>query len=203
MDLPAKTVWDALSATGVEKLYHANSVVTSCQFIKQKALLARGAVERLKLSQTDQCSDDEDKRYSLSFDTVASVDVIRIEPRLIEPEDRVVCFLPPGNEASRARRGSQCALLPRWLGQSQRFEPRAHLSIGVDAELLRTHIVESAGFTQEKTDCVGAKCILGAKLRGDPRIAVARDTLVEIFSAGCPVCEETVAAVLQVACPDL
>jgi hypothetical protein len=42
MDLPAKTVWDALSATGVEKLYHANSVVTSCQFIKQKALLARG-----------------------------------------------------------------------------------------------------------------------------------------------------------------
>lgn len=76
MDLPAKTVWDALSATGVEKLYHANSVVTSCQFIKQKALLARGAVERLKLSQTDQYSDDEDKRYSLWFDVFTdSVDI--------------------------------------------------------------------------------------------------------------------------------
>ena len=76
MDLPPKAVWDVLADNGVKKLYHANSVITSCQFLKNKALLSRGSVDRLKLAQTDQYSDGDDKRYSLWFDVFTdSVDI--------------------------------------------------------------------------------------------------------------------------------
>jgi len=78
---------------------------------------------------------------------------------------------------------SPCALFPRRLGQSQSFQPCAHPPIRVDTELLLAHIVESARCAKEKTDCVGAKCILCAELRGDPRIAVARDGLAEQWPA--------------------
>ncbi len=71
MYLKSSAVWDVLEAHDVEHLYHANSVITSCQFIKQKALLARGAVERMKLPQTEQYTDAVDKRYSLWFDVFA------------------------------------------------------------------------------------------------------------------------------------
>jgi hypothetical protein len=56
------------AATASRGLYHANSVITSCQFLKHKALLSRGSVDRLELAQTDQYSDGDDKRYSLWFD---------------------------------------------------------------------------------------------------------------------------------------
>lgn len=68
MDLPSRTVWDVLAAKGVTHLHHANSVVTSCQFLRRKALLSRGTVADLDLKQTDQYSDDADKRYSLWYD---------------------------------------------------------------------------------------------------------------------------------------
>ena len=78
MDLPLNTVWDILAEAGVKKLHHANSVVTSCQFLRSKSLLARGAVERMKLAQTDQYSDADDKRYSLWFDVfVDSICIFR------------------------------------------------------------------------------------------------------------------------------
>lgn len=71
MDLPSSTVWDVLADKGVEKLHHANSVLTSCQFLRQKALLSRGVVERSGLKQTAQTSDTVDRRYSLWFDVFA------------------------------------------------------------------------------------------------------------------------------------
>lgn len=76
MDFSSKVVWDVLESKGVEKLHHANSVLTSCQFLRRKALLSRGTVQSLNLSQTDQYSDDADKRYSLWFDVFTdSVDI--------------------------------------------------------------------------------------------------------------------------------
>ena len=76
MDLPSKAVWDVLTESGVERVYLANSVITSCQFLRNKALLSRGTVERLKLTQTTQYSDGIDKRHSIWFDVFAdAVDI--------------------------------------------------------------------------------------------------------------------------------
>jgi len=76
MDLPSKAVWDVLEDRGIDKLYHANSVITGCQFLRHRALLSRGSVERLKLAQSEQYSDGIDRRHSLWFDVfVDSVDI--------------------------------------------------------------------------------------------------------------------------------
>lgn len=76
MDLPSKVVWDALESNGVTKLHHANSVLTSCQFLRKKALLSRGTVQSLGRKQTGQYSDKLDREYSLWFDVFAdSVDI--------------------------------------------------------------------------------------------------------------------------------
>ena len=61
---------------GVEELYHANSVLTSCEFLRHGALLSRGTVEALKLRQTPQKSDVIDKRYHIWNDVfLDSVDI--------------------------------------------------------------------------------------------------------------------------------
>lgn len=76
MHLPSSHVYSTLVEKGVTKLHHANSVATSCQFIKSRSLLSRGTVERRSISQTAQSSDDIDRRYSIWFDVfMDSVDI--------------------------------------------------------------------------------------------------------------------------------
>jgi len=76
MDLPSKKVFSVLQANRVEYLYHANSVITSCQFLRNGALLSRGSVARKRLYQTPQKSDDDDKAFGLWFDVFTdSVDI--------------------------------------------------------------------------------------------------------------------------------
>ncbi|HEV7924505.1 MAG TPA: hypothetical protein VGR14_04075 [Verrucomicrobiae bacterium] len=76
MDLPSKQVFDALLAKGVTELHHANSVLTACQFLRNRALLSRGTVERRNLFQTPQSSDSDDKRFNVWFDVFTdSVDI--------------------------------------------------------------------------------------------------------------------------------
>ena len=76
MDLPSKVVWDVLEDRGIDTLYHANSVITACQFLRHRALLSRGSAGRLKVAQSAQYSDGIDKRHSLWFDVFAdSVDI--------------------------------------------------------------------------------------------------------------------------------
>lgn len=76
MELPSKPVYEVLAAAGVESIYHANSVITSCQFLRNRALLSRGTVERRGLYQTAQGSDDIDKRFGIWFDVFTdSVDI--------------------------------------------------------------------------------------------------------------------------------
>ena len=76
MDILPKHVFKALKASGVRSIYHANSLITSCQFLRHGALLSRGSVERLGFKQTPQTSDELDKRHSVWFDVfVDSVDI--------------------------------------------------------------------------------------------------------------------------------
>lgn len=76
MDLPSKKVFALLEEKGVKELHHANSVLTSCQFLRRARLLSRGTVERQKLFQTEQSSDDLDKQFGIWFDVFAdTVDI--------------------------------------------------------------------------------------------------------------------------------
>ncbi|MBD0677150.1 hypothetical protein [Pseudomonas sp. PSB11] len=76
MDIPSQHVFEVLSGKGVDELHHANSIATACQFLRSKALMSRGTVERMGLAQTAQSSDDVDKRYSIWFDVfLDSVDI--------------------------------------------------------------------------------------------------------------------------------
>ncbi|MFC1613925.1 hypothetical protein ACFL5K_01360 [Gemmatimonadota bacterium] len=68
MEIAAKNIYDVLQSKGINKLYHANSVITACQFLRYKALLSRGAVEKLQCYQTPQKTDSLDKRYGIWHD---------------------------------------------------------------------------------------------------------------------------------------
>jgi hypothetical protein len=54
-----------LKQAGATHLYHANSVVTSCTFLQQGGLLSRGSIEDRGLKQSQQVSDELDKKYDL------------------------------------------------------------------------------------------------------------------------------------------
>lgn len=76
MDLSSKQVFEILESKGVNEIYHANTVLTSCTFLQRSMLLSRGNVERENLLQTSQTSDNVDKKYNVWFDAfVDSVDI--------------------------------------------------------------------------------------------------------------------------------
>lgn len=53
---------------GVTELFHVNSVITSLTFIDNGGLLSRETVEEYNLPQTDQQSDDIDKKFNIYND---------------------------------------------------------------------------------------------------------------------------------------
>jgi hypothetical protein len=76
MEISARKVHDILKSKGVTHIHHANSVITSCQFLRYGALLSRGTIERRRLYQTSQGSDKEDQKFGLWFDVFTdSVDI--------------------------------------------------------------------------------------------------------------------------------
>jgi len=76
MDIPSSHVFESLRDKGVTELHHANSVVTACQFLRSKALLSRGTIERIGITQTPQESDKIDQSHSIWFDVfLDSVDI--------------------------------------------------------------------------------------------------------------------------------
>lgn len=76
MDIPSKKVYEILSERGVKDIYHANSLITACQFLRQGSLMSRGTVERKGLFQTKQKSDAIDQKHGIWFDVfVDSVDI--------------------------------------------------------------------------------------------------------------------------------
>jgi hypothetical protein len=58
-------IYRILREIGAGKLYHANSVSTSCTFLEEGGLLSRRYVESHELRQTPQPSDQIDKEYSI------------------------------------------------------------------------------------------------------------------------------------------
>jgi hypothetical protein len=62
-----RDVYRVLQAKGVNTLHHANSVTTSCTFLRIGGLASRGYVEDRHLAQTPQYSDDGDKQLGLWY----------------------------------------------------------------------------------------------------------------------------------------
>ena len=58
-------LYDLLTKKGIKNFHHANTVKTSLSFIKEGALLSRDYVERNGLIQTEQYTDDKDKRLGI------------------------------------------------------------------------------------------------------------------------------------------
>lgn len=76
MELKPKEVYEVLKEKGIDSLNHANSVITSCQFLRYGSLISRGVIERKKWRQTTQISDSLDKEFSIWNDVFAdSVDI--------------------------------------------------------------------------------------------------------------------------------
>lgn len=68
MHMSPKAICRILKEKGVTHLYHANSVVTACAFLKERRLLSRGTMERDKFPLSNQRSDSQDKIYGIWFD---------------------------------------------------------------------------------------------------------------------------------------
>ncbi|TKJ37653.1 MAG: hypothetical protein CEE38_06160 [Planctomycetes bacterium B3_Pla] len=80
MDLKSSEVFEILKNENIHRLYHADSVITSCSFLKKGCLLSRGELESQGLPMTDQISDDKDKKFGLWRDIF--VDGIDIHDRI-------------------------------------------------------------------------------------------------------------------------
>ena len=67
--IDSKLLWELLRQKGVERFHHANTVQTSLTFIREGALLSRAYSELRGLAQTDQYTDESDKKWGV-WDTV-------------------------------------------------------------------------------------------------------------------------------------
>jgi hypothetical protein len=63
--IESKLVYELLKRKGVNFFYHANTVKTALTFIQEKALLSRQYIETKNLIQTDQYTDDKDKKLGI------------------------------------------------------------------------------------------------------------------------------------------
>jgi len=69
-------VYNVLRGKYIHKLYHANTVTTSCTFLKLGCLASRGHVTDLGLPQTSQYTDSIDRKYGIWYDVFAdTVDI--------------------------------------------------------------------------------------------------------------------------------
>ena len=76
MEIASKRVFEVLQEKGVDTIYHANSVLTACQFLRNRSLMSRGTVFRKGLYQTSQISDRIDRKHGIWFDVfIDSVDI--------------------------------------------------------------------------------------------------------------------------------
>jgi hypothetical protein len=80
MDLKPSEVAKILKNKSIHTLYHADSVITSCSFLKKGCLLSRGELETQRLPMTEQISDNKDKEFGLWYDVF--VDGIDIHDRI-------------------------------------------------------------------------------------------------------------------------
>lgn len=69
MKLNNRKLYKLLKEKGIQSLYHANTVATSITFIEENGLLSREYIEKRKLFQTPQTSDEIDKLFDV-FDDI-------------------------------------------------------------------------------------------------------------------------------------
>lgn len=58
-------IYNILVDLGITHLYHANSLITSCHYLKEGALLSRQKVDSLGFPQTFQYTDEDDIKYNV------------------------------------------------------------------------------------------------------------------------------------------
>lgn len=68
MEISGKYLRNLLCDYDVDTIYHANSVIASCQFLSSNSLLSRWVVERDYLLQTKQYTNAADRHYDFWFD---------------------------------------------------------------------------------------------------------------------------------------
>lgn len=66
--LQGPDVYNVLKGKNIHNLYHANTVTTSCTFLKLGGLASRGYVTDIGLPQTSQYTDSIDKKYGIWYD---------------------------------------------------------------------------------------------------------------------------------------
>jgi hypothetical protein len=64
-DLNKQELYEILASKGIQNLYHANTISTSITFLNQKNLLSRKFVIDNNLFQTEQYSDELDKKFNI------------------------------------------------------------------------------------------------------------------------------------------
>lgn len=72
-------VYQVLQTKSIDQLHHANSVTTSCTFLRLGGLASRGHVADRGLPQTPQYTDDIDRKYGIWYDVF--VDTVDIHDR--------------------------------------------------------------------------------------------------------------------------
>src|SRR5438874_2367079 len=100
-------VYAVLHAKNMNRLYHANSVTTSCSFLRRGGLLSRGYADDRGLPQTSQYTDNVDKRFGVWYDVFLDTDDYhrRISgrnmygPVLFVMDSRALTQLPAGSDA--------------------------------------------------------------------------------------------------------
>ncbi len=78
-------VYQVLKKKYISNLHHANTVSTSCSFLKLRSLVSRGYVTDLGFPQTPQGSDEIDKKYELWYDVF--LDTVDIHERAHQPNE--------------------------------------------------------------------------------------------------------------------
>lgn len=68
MSIEPTVIKRILASCGVDKLHHANTVVTSLSFLRNGGLLSRGYAEESGIPQTPQKSDETDKDFGVYYD---------------------------------------------------------------------------------------------------------------------------------------
>jgi hypothetical protein len=71
MEILSKRIYEVLKDKGVTSIYHANSVIASCHFLRNRCLLSRGSVDKLGLFQTSKISKLIGRNYGIWDDIFA------------------------------------------------------------------------------------------------------------------------------------
>jgi hypothetical protein len=80
MEILSKRIYEVLKDKGVSSIYHANSVATSCNFLRNRCLMSQGTVEKLGLIRKSQLAGQVEKSYGVWDDVFTdSVDIHKLD----------------------------------------------------------------------------------------------------------------------------